>query len=786
MNQMMNKSLRLTVTIVIAVAFIAVIFLFASLQGRYGHVETKNVRLNDTFKGNTLDFYSIEENTIKLRAGKDIWELQFIASDVLRVHILPKGKAEPNSPVLANREWPKIEVTVQENERHLTFYTTSLKAIVDKQAQTIRFQDGSERTLLDMITFEDFDYEVAFRHDVGEQFYGIHGFHANQNSFQGMLRDGAGVIEAGTQGNAGAPFIWTLQNFGLLFDTTSGNFSNFEGRLALTNRTKADLQYFVMAGGPLRLQQALAELTGKPPMFPKWSLGFNNSEWGIDQKELERDVDLYRQKQIPIDNYTLDFDWKAWGEDNYGESRWNNLKFPDGASGLLKQKMDAQGMKLTGIMKPRIHVNTVQGRYASEHNFWWPDLQPFDDYFSKQKVNVLNFALPEVRKWYFNDHVKDAFKTGIIGWWNDEADEMYDNLQFMNMQKTLYEGQRSISNQRVWSINRNFFLGSQRFAYGMWSGDIATGFYSMAKQRERLLSAVNIGQAKWGMDSGGFHGTPSAENYARWIQFSAFTPMFRVHGTLDEQRQPWVYGTQAEQIAKSAIQLRYQLVPYMYAYERRAYETGIGLIKPLLYDYPDDKQVENYIDAWMFGDHLLVAPVVEEEQLTKQIYLPAGRWIDYFSGKAYEGGKRIDYKLNAKTWEDIPLFIKEGAIIPKYPVMNYIGERKVDDVTIDMFPSENVGSFVFYDDDGQTYDYEKGAYFRQSIRIWKMNEKVMIDFAKRTGTYDSETDTYTLQVHGIEATNVVNATEWKVSKGIYGPVTIIKVAAGEQKMLTLY
>jgi alpha-glucosidase len=462
------------------------------------------------------------------------------------------------------------------------------------------------------------------------------------------------------------------------------------------------------------------------------------------------------------------------------------LKFPDGASGLLKQKMDAQGMKLTGIMKPRIHVNTVQGRYASEHNFWWPDLQPFDDYFSKQKVNVLNFALPEVRKWYFNDHVKDAFKTGIIGWWNDEADEMYDNLQFMNMQKTLYEGQRSISNQRVWSINRNFFLGSQRFAYGMWSGDIATGFYSMAKQRERLLSAVNIGQAKWGMDSGGFHGTPSAENYARWIQFSAFTPMFRVHGTLDEQRQPWVYGTQAEQIAKSAIQLRYQLVPYMYAYERRAYETGIGLIKPLLYDYPDDKQVENYIDAWMFGDHLLVAPVVEEEQLTKQIYLPAGRWIDYFSGKAYEGGKRIDYKLNAKTWEDIPLFIKEGAIIPKYPVMNYIGERKVDDVTIDMFPSENVGSFVFYDDDGQTYDYEKGVYFRQSIRIWKMNEKVMIDFAKRTGTYDSETDTYTLQVHGIEATNVVNATEWKVSKGIYGPVTIIKVAAGEQKMLTLY
>jgi alpha-glucosidase len=786
MNDQSNKRLRMLFTVSLAILVILLVFIWTSQQGRYGLVETKNVRLDETFPGNQLDLYGIEHNTIQLRHGKQLWELQFLAPDILRVHVMPDGKAEPNTAVLATRVWPKVQVTVREDERYLQFYTPSLKAAIDKQKMTIRFQDGTERTLIEMNAFEDFAYEVAFRHNVGEQFYGIHGFHANQDSGVGIIRDGVGMIEAGTQGNAGAPYIWSSQNFGLLFDTVYGNFSNFEDRLSLTNRSKKDLQYFVMSGPPVRLQQALAELTGKPQMFPKWSLGFNNSEWGIDQKELERDVALYRQKQIPIDNYTLDFDWKAWGEDNYGESRWNDTKFPGGGNGNLKAKMDAQGIKLTGIMKPRIHVDTIQGRYATENGFWWPELQPFDDYFSKQKVNVLNFALPEVRKWYFNEDVKHAFQTGIVGWWNDEADEMYDNLQFMNMQKTLYEGQRSISNQRVWSINRNFFLGSQRYAYGMWSGDINTGFFSMAKQRERLLSAVNIGQAKWGMDSGGFHGTPTAENYARWIQFSAFTPMFRVHGTLDEQRQPWVFGAQAEKVAKAAIQLRYELIPYMYAYERRAFETGMGLVKPLFYDDPDDAQLANYIDAWMFGDHLLVAPVVEEGQTEKEIYLPKGRWIDYFSGKTYEGGKTINYKLNAATWEDIPLFIREGAIIPKYPVMNYVGEQKVTDVSIDMFPSDKVGSFIFYDDDGTTYDYEKGIYFRQPLRIWQMNEKVTIDLGQKTGSYDSETKTYTLRVHGIRATNVVNAKDWRVEKGIYGPITIIKVAAGEKKVLTLY
>jgi alpha-glucosidase len=356
------------------------------------------------------------------------------------------------------------------------------------------------------------------------------------------------------------------------------------------------------------------------------------------------------------------------------------------------------------------------------------------------------------------------------------------------MQKTLYEGQRSISNQRVWSINRNYFLGSQRYAYGTWSGDISSGFFSMAKQRERMLSAINIGQVKWGMDSGGFHGTPNAENYARWIQFSAFTPMFRVHGTLDEQRQPWLFGEQAEAVSKEAIELRYQLIPYMYSYERQAYETGIGLVKPLFYQFPNDEKLANDVESWMFGDHLLVSPVVEEGQTSKSIYLPEGQWIDYFKGKKYDGGQTISYPLNAKTWEDIPLFIREGAIIPQYPIMNYVGEREVEQMAIHIFPSTKQSEFVLYDDDGETYDYERGEYMRQEITVKKSaSGKVVISLQKPTGNYQSPTKTYRLLVHDDQLAKLVKAPpNVKMSAGEPGPYGLyrtIDIPAG--KALTL-
>ncbi len=597
-------------------------------------------------------------DTLTIYIGSNQLIVQVCKPELLKVDYLPGGASSTDTAIIGNTSWSAVGATIDTTSNPMTITTAKMVVKINKTPCRLSVYDAAGTTLL----LKEQDAEgvwndgLKLNHLSGSNFYGIGGYDAWENSTAGILRNSGGSVHAGSQGDCGAPFIWSNKGYGLLIDSDGGSFTINNTDLNFSGVSKTDIEYYVAAGKPAEILGAIADVSGKPPMLPKWAMGFTNSEWGIDQTELTNIVNTYRSKQIPIDNYTLDFDWKAWGEDNYGEWRWNSTKFPDGPTGALKSTMDSKGIKMTGIMKPRIHVNTTQGSYASNNGYWWPGKQPYNDYFSGKPVNDLNFAISGCRTWFF-DHIKTSFDTGIVGWWNDEADAGFDNWEFMNMQKALYEGQRAYSSKRVWSTNRNFYLGSQRYAYTLWSGDIDTGFTSMANQRERMLSAVKLGEVKWGMDSGGFNGTPNSENYARWIQFSAFVPVFRVHGTQNQQRQPWVYGATAEAAAKNVMQLRYNLIPYIYSYERQAYETGIGLVKPLVFYYPSDSNLANYKDAWMFGDYFLVAPVVNQGQTTKSIYLPAGTWIDYFRGTSYSGNQTINYSVNSSSWADVPMFV---------------------------------------------------------------------------------------------------------------------------------
>ena len=643
--------------------------------------------------------------------------------------------------------------------------------------------------------------DVALDHDAGNALYGVRTYTAFDTTEGGMLRAGTETATAGTQGFAGAPFVWSTAGYGVLADAEGASFQLDGGRIGISGRAGPVRTLYLMAGKPATLFAALADLSGHTPLFPKWAMGFTNSQWGIDQKELLDIVATYRSKRIPIDNMTIDFDWKAWGEDNYGEFRWNETKFPDGTTGVLKQRLDALGMHLTGIMKPRVHLDTVEGRYATEHGFWMPTSKAAPDYFSHKTVRDIDFGSPLARTWFFNDALKHSFDTGIVGWWNDEADNDDSDTEFENMQRALYEGQRAHSDKRVWSINRNFYLGSQRYAYGLWSGDIATGFASMKGQRQRMLSAINVGAMQWGMDGGGFrNGAPTPENYARWIQFGAFTPIFRVHGDFGQKRQPWVYGPVAEKAAAEAIRLRYQLFPYIYAYEFQRRQAGVGLVRPLLFDWPSDANVRDDIDAWLFGDYLLVSPVVEPGQTAKDIYLPPGRWIDYFSGQVVQGGSTVHRAVDAKDWSDIPLYIRDGAIIPTQPAMNYIGEKPVAQWTVDIFPSAQSTAFTTYDDDGETYAYEQGRYRAQTLSVQRDGGDVRFVAEAPAGSYASPVSHYLLAFHGIQARGVTiggaslqTATAvdalgdegWATGQDRYGPVTYVKIAAGQAREVHL-
>jgi alpha-glucosidase len=742
---------------------------------------------------------------LTIAIGSDQLIVQVCKPELLKIDYLPGGASSADTAIIGNTTWSAVGATIDTASNPMVITTGKMVAKINKTPCRILVYDASGATLL----LKEQDAEgvyndgVKFNYLSGSNFYGIGGYDAWENCSNCMLRNSGGSVHAGQQGDCGAPLVWSNKGYGVLIDSDGGSFTINSTDLNFSACSKTDIEYYVAVGNPKEILGAVADVSGKPPMLPKWGMGFTNSEWGITQSELISNVDTYRSKQIPIDNYTLDFDWKAWGQDNYGEWVWNTSKFPGGPSGTLKSTMDAKGIKLTGIMKPRIHVNTVQGTYATNNGFWWPGKSPYSDYFSGQPVNDLNFALAACRTWYF-DHIKSSFDTGIVGWWNDEADAGFDNWEFMNMQKALYEGQRAYSTKRVWSVNRNFYLGAQRYAYPMWSGDIDTGFNSMANQRERMLSAINLGEVKWGMDTGGFNGgDPTPENYARWIQFSSFVPIFRVHGQQNKQRQPWVYGTTAEAAAKNAMQLRYKLIPYIYSYERNAYETGVGIVRPLVYDYPSDSNVLNYRDAWMFGDYLLVAPVVDQGQTLKSIYLPAGTWIDYFKGTNYNGGQTISYQVDSTTWNDIPLFIKKGGIIPKQPFMNYVGETPVATIYVDVLPNTTATGFRYFDDDGTTYGYESGAYFIQDMTAQDNGTTLSFNIAAKSGTYTPALQNYIVKMHGRAGTGVTSngsaltkysslvtlegasGEGWATGSETYGSVTYVKVAAGSSKNIVV-
>ncbi len=695
--------------------------------------------------------------TVSMSSGA--LQLTLVRSNVLRVHFLPGGHATAPALVMSPRA-PRAArgpVRVQQRGHELVLASRTLRVTFDTRTDALAvYRAGAAQPILtqrDLAGLAQRTFALRFAPRTAA-LYGVHGFDAFQAARAGLLRSGRQRATAGEQGDAGAPLVWSSAGFALLVDSQKTLFDLTPGRVRVLRQTRTDPDYYLILGAPQQIFAALDDLTGHAPLFPKWSFGFINSQWGINEGELLRIVRRYRALHIPLDAFSLDFDWKAWGENNYGEFRWNTRKFPDAPSGKLDRELTALGVHLIGIMKPRIHVNTVEGQYATAHHLWMPGEKASLDYFSHKPVKTLDFDQAATRRWFFNPTLRQSFRTGIVGWWNDEADETGDDTQFFNMERALYDGQRKYFKQRVWSLNRNFWLGAQRYAYGLWSGDIRSGFASMAAQRQRMLSAIDVGEMWWGMDGGGFHLHPSAENYARWIEFDAFAPICRVHGSYLQRRQPWIYGQTAARAATAALDLRYRLMPYIYSYAWQDHVSGVGLVRPLLFSWPHDPHVRNDAQAWLFGQWLLVSPVVHRHQRTKRLYLPPGTWTNFFTGQVYHGGTTVTLTLDAKTWADIPLFIRQGAIIPTQPLMQYVGEHPVTTLTVEVFPAQHPTHFDYYDDNGETYAYQHGQYFLQRIGTERRAGLVQLTLGVVRGRYTPALRRYLFVLHRVQGHTV--------------------------------
>lgn len=804
--------------------------------GTLGNVLTASV------SGDTLTL-TVDNGT---EPGDDILELQVCEADILKVNYRPNGIASSASTPMIDpdRVWQAVGAQIDASGDPITITTEAMQISIQRNPcrMTVKKADGT------VLFWEPesggvFHDGVRFVRSAGQNMYGLSSYACFDGNGQLLRNDTTAAAQAGQQGNSGGPFVWSTAGYGLLVDSdggypvvesTSGKLEFYYGDTTTEGRRyfKDNVEYYVLLGEPEDIMENYAHVTGQSPMMPEWSLGFSNYEWGIDQAELYAMIDTYRAKGIPLDSYGIDYDWKYYGSDNYGEFTWNTNNFPDAASSALKNKLEGEGVKLIGITKPRIVTKlsdgtvTQQGQAAIAGDYFYPGHAEYTDYFYPVTVRSIDPYDEAVREWWW-EHSAAAFDLGISGWWNDETDTVasgaanywFGNFTTLHLSQALYEGQREHTNDtvRVWQTARNYYPGTQRYATTIWSGDVGTQFAideniwwtnGLNDQKAAMLSTINNGQMKWGSDGGGFNqntGTienPSPELYTRWLQLAAFSPVFRVHGNFNHQRQPWYYGFTAEENSKAVIQLRYSLMPYIYSYEQKALEKGVGLVKPLVFDYPNDANVANDSDAWMFGDWLLASPVTERYQTTKWIYLPAGTWIDYFTGLVYQGGQYVEYAVNGESWTDVPLFIKQGAIIPTQKALNYTSEEAVSEIMLDIFPSSAQSSFRLYDDDGSSYDYESGEYFKQTVTAQDRGTAgVSVDLSARTGSYASSYQVYLVKLHGKAASQVrlggtvltkysdlgalraASGEGYAVGRDIYGDVTYVKVAAGAEKHL---
>jgi alpha-glucosidase len=687
---------------------------------------------------------SITDSALYISVDSDVVVFEPCTERILMVNYRPNGIEDPDTLVVTRTSWNHVGATVDTSDSIITLQTSAYRLVINRMPLRFHlFKSNGTLICEEPISGGIFQDSMALAIS-GGTFYGVH------NRQTGILpTPNGGAITAGNQGQAGGPFIWTTNGWGFLADADGGTIaisgSSFSFRRQ-TSTAKRDIEYYFIIGTPKEIIRGLYEITGFPPLFPKYTYGFMNTEWGIDQTELYSDVKTYRAKNIPIDAFILDFDWMDWGSDNYGEFHWGP-KFPNGQSGAIVDSMANMSMHLMGIRKPRIHVGTVQGAYCQANNFF---IDYTTDYFSGRQVGRLNFHNPAVRKWYWESFAlqQQSYDKGITGYWNDEADEYGGNLMFMQMQRAEYEGQRAYNDKRVWSINRNFYTGAQRYAYGLWSGDIQSGFTSMANQRLFMLSSVTLGVPWWGMDIGGFQSAPTSENYYRWIQFGAFVPIFRVHGTYNQEREPWYFGAQAESIATRYIRLRYSLIPYIYSAAWENHCTGVPIVRPLVMEYPDDPAVGYIWAEWLFGNDFLVSPVTLSGATKQSVYIPEGTWYDFHSGMPYSSSGIVDVPV---TSDNIPMFVKAGAIIPMSPPVQYTDAPEMKKTVILSSYPNGIGSCTIYDDDGDTYAYEQGMFRTVSVTHERDAVTANITIAAGTGPFATPDRDWMAQFNWVDA-----------------------------------
>lgn len=558
------------------------------------------------------------------------------------------------------------------------------------------------------------------------------------------------------------PFFIALSEthcYGIFFDNYSRSYFDFRDRdfYSFTAEDGELDYYFIYGENPSVVIKEFSNLVGKTYLPPEWALGYQQSRWSYrSTKEVKNIAKNFRERNIPCDVIYLDIDYM----DKYKVFTINNKKFKNFKK--MTEDLKQEGFKIVTIIDPGVKIETGYKIY---------DEGVKKDYFCKIGKKLAtgyvwpgecvfpDFTDENVRNWWGENH-KFLVENGVSGIWNDmnepatmsktdyklmnlifkilsfnyppaigKKTEIVDkikkivmktlpdetihkagtHLQFHNlygylMCKATYEGLKKIKKDRPFIITRSGFSGIQKYA-AVWGGDNQSTWKHLEMSIISMQNLSTSGVPFVGEDVGGFwKSLKSPELFVRWIELGVFYPFFRVHSALNTRRQePWSFGKKYEKIIVNYIKLRYRLLPYIYSCFYEAKEKGIPIIRSLFFEFFEDKNTHNIEDEFMFGPNILVAPIYKEGETKRNVYLPQGKWTDFWSGEKIEGGKYIEAKA---PLEIIPLFVR--GIIPMSDIQNFVGEKKQNVLYVNIYNDNS--EFTFYEDDGISFDYEKGFF----------------------------------------------------------------------------
>ena len=530
------------------------------------------------------------------------------------------------------------------------------------------------------------------------------------------------------------------------------------------------MDYFFISGPTIHdVVKRYSELTGRTPMPPKWALGYQQCRWSYyPDNEVMRIANTFREKQIPADVIYLDIHYM----DGYRVFTWDKERFPN-PKGMLSE-LEGMGFKVVTIIDPGVKADSAYAvareGLRENHFVKYPDSSVYVGEVWPGPSYFPDFSRNETRVWW-GDKLGEMLALGADGFWNDmnepavwgqafPLETIFDdgglqsshkkihNLYGFMMARSTYEGAlRNKPDLRPFIVTRAGFAGEQRYT-AVWTGDNVAKDEHLELGIRMMLGLGLSGVPFVGTDVGGFIGTPSGELMARWTQVGMLSPFFRAHthyGSADQE--PWSFGESIEEINRKSILRRYELLPYFYSLFWEAHETGAPLLRPLFWDDQDDpKTFEWGFQHQMFlGDKLLAAPVTRAGEYFKAVYLPAGKWLDWNTEQVYEGPQRV---LVDAPLDRMPLFLREGAIVPTQDAMQWVDEKLVSTFYLDIFPSAEVSRFALYEDDGRTLAYTRGAYRLTEIMVGR-NEQTHIEIRRVHDEYSSSVGQFTLRIHDV-------------------------------------